>query len=318
MLCLKMAYHSTTFASKTSVMEKIYIKRNRPIATVLKEYLERRPGKVSDARNELHQRFEYLDWNIQKKIIIAHLQSSKSDRQWVYPRLLRYWDDSFLPVVKKVWETYYEERCAWSVIRYFSKEYVMANLNTLQKERNYYFICLRFADDKDFAIDKSKLSPMDYLSFCQKTQRKIEPDEALLYLYEVAIDCILDYHAFTLEFVAFGDTEDKIDPLNLRNMGKAFWYVKQMEIEPAISQFSEWCHEVALVSTKEWIDVRNDYPRRNNNTLANRIVLKKMGERLSKNILDRFIKVNPNLQTLIDKLALEVDFTHMIEELKYQ
>ena len=294
------------------------IKRNRPIATVLREYLEKKKGKVADARNELHQRFEYLDWSIQKKIIIAHLQSTKSDRQWVYPRLLRYWDDSFMPIVKDAWETYYEERCAWSIIRYFPKDYVLANLDTLCMERNYYFICLRFAGDKNFKIDKSKFSPMDYLSFCQKAERKISSDEALSYLYEVAIDCILDYKRPTLEMVDYGTAEEKVSPLNLRDMGRAFWYVQKMEIEPAISKFAKWCYEVALVSTKEWRECRVNYPYYNNVLLANRIVLKNMGKMLPVNIMDRFIKVNPNLQTLIDKLELEVDFEHIVKELNQE
>lgn len=292
------------------------IKRNRPIATVLREYVEKKKGKVSEARNELHQRFEYLDWSIQKKIIIAHLQSSKSDRQWVYARLLRYWDDSFMPIVKDVWETYYEERCAWAIIRYFPKAYVKANLNTLRMERNYYFICLRFSGDKNFEIDKSKFSPMDYLSFCQKAERKISSDEVLSYLYEVAIDCILDYHKPSLNTEPYEDTDDWIDPLNLRDMGRAFWYVQQMEIEPAISQFTDWCHKVAQASTKEWREVHNNSPYYNHVILANRIVLKNMGKMLPVNIMDRFTKVNPHLQTLIDKLGLEVDFDHMVKELK--
>ena len=38
---------------------------------------------------------------------------------------------------------------------------------------------------------------------------------------------------------------------------------------------------------------------------------------LSKKILDRFIKINPNLQKLIEKLELEVDFKHIVNELIY-
>ena len=297
-------------------MKKNIIKRNRPIATVFREYVERKSGKVSDARTELHNRFEYLDWRFQKKIIIAHLQSSKSDRQWVYPRLLRYWDNSFMPIVKEVWENYYEERCAWTVIRYFPKEYVMTNLDTLRMERNYYFICLRFANDKDFKVDKSLLSPMDYLSFCQKTKQLIDADEAISYLYEVAIDCILYYQTPSLNIEAFGATDDKISPLNLRDMGRAYWYVEQMEIERAIKLFSDWCHEVAIVSTKEWRNLRDGYPYYSDIILANRLVLKNMWKMLPVNIMDRLVKMNPNLQILIDKLELEVDFDHIVDELR--
>ena len=106
--------------------------------------------------------------------------------------------------------------------------------------------------------------------------------------------------------------------MNLRDMGRAFWYVQKMEIEPAISKFAKWCYEVALVSTKEWRECRVNYPYYNNVLLANRIVLKNMGKMLPVNIMDRFIKVNPNLQTLIDKLELEVDFEHIVKELNQE
>ena len=65
-------------------------KHNRPINTVLKEYIERQKGKVVEARKELQRRFYGLDWNIQKKILVAHLKSSKSDREWAYSLLLNY------------------------------------------------------------------------------------------------------------------------------------------------------------------------------------------------------------------------------------
>lgn len=46
-------------------------KRNRPIRLVLKEYIERQKGKIVDAREELHRRFDGLDWSIQRKILLA-------------------------------------------------------------------------------------------------------------------------------------------------------------------------------------------------------------------------------------------------------
>lgn len=290
------------------------IKHNRPIATVLKEYLERKRGKVSEAKNELHRRFDYLDWNIQKKIIVAHLQSTKSERQWVYPRLLDYWDASFVPVVKSIWETYHEDGCVWSIIHYFPKEYILANLATLGEGRNYYFICLRFADDKDFIIDKSKLSAFDYLSYCQKTDTRLESEEALSYLYEVVIDCVLDYEKQVLNVPAFEATS----PLYFSTIRKALWFVESLQVQAAVHKFKNWCKEVEMVSDKEWREVSNNCPSYiQKNIYVARIILKNMGIMLSKKILDRFIKINPNLQKLIEKLELEVDFKHIVNELIY-
>ena len=75
-------------------------RRNTPIATLIKDYINKKSGKVSDSRKEILWRFKYLDWKDQKKIIRAFLDSSKTDRQWAYSTMLDYWDKSFEPKVK--------------------------------------------------------------------------------------------------------------------------------------------------------------------------------------------------------------------------
>ena len=37
-------------------------KRNTPIATLIKNYTNKKSGKVSESRNEIQRRFEHLDW----------------------------------------------------------------------------------------------------------------------------------------------------------------------------------------------------------------------------------------------------------------
>ena len=94
-------------------------KRNTPIATLIKNYINKKSGKVAESRNEIQRRFEHLDWKDQKKILMASLDSCKSDRSWAYKRLLRYWDKSFEPKVKEIWDKYHEPMCAWPIIRFF-------------------------------------------------------------------------------------------------------------------------------------------------------------------------------------------------------
>lgn len=94
-------------------------KRNAPIATLIKNYVNKKSGKVSVSREEIKWRFDHLDWKDQKKILAAFLDSCMSDREWAYTKLLDYWDETFAPKVKELWETYHEYRCSWSVIRYF-------------------------------------------------------------------------------------------------------------------------------------------------------------------------------------------------------
>ena len=154
-------------------------KRNSPIATLIKNYTNKKSGKVSDAREEIQWRFNWLDWKDQKKILNAFLESGKSDREWAYGKVLDYWDDSFLPKVKELWETYHEYKCSWSVIRYFPLEYISEHIDDFTDERDYFFICLRLAKDKNFMIDRTKLSNTDYLALLYHTGRDISADDAL-------------------------------------------------------------------------------------------------------------------------------------------
>ena len=50
-------------------------KRNTPIATLFKNYADKKSGKVSESRREIQRRFDCLDWKDQKKIILAFLDS---------------------------------------------------------------------------------------------------------------------------------------------------------------------------------------------------------------------------------------------------
>ena len=61
-------------------------KRNTPIATLTKNFVNKRSGKVTESREEIQRRFDYLDWKDQKKIILAFLDSGKKDRQWAYAK----------------------------------------------------------------------------------------------------------------------------------------------------------------------------------------------------------------------------------------
>ena len=132
-------------------------KRNTPIATLIKNYINKKSGKVAESRNEIQRRFEHLDWKDQKKILMASLDSCKSDRSWAYKRLLRYWDKSFEPKVKEIWDKYHEPMCAWPIIRFFPISYVKENMESFTSKRDYYFICLRLAEDANYVIDRNKL-----------------------------------------------------------------------------------------------------------------------------------------------------------------
>ena len=166
-------------------------KRNTPVTTLIKNYINKKSGKVSESRNEIQRRFEHLDWKDQKKILMAFLDSCKSDRQWAYSKLYHHWDKSFEAKVKDVWDRLHEPMCAWSIIRFFPISYVKENMASFTDERNFYFISLRLAEDPDYVIDRSKLRTVDYLAVLCNSGRTISEDEAIDMLFEIVHDlCI--------------------------------------------------------------------------------------------------------------------------------
>ena len=154
------------------------IPRNRPIATLVKWFDDKKSGKVTDARKEIQKRFDYLDWKDQKRIILAFLQSGKSDRAWAYGKIYRQWDDCYLEPVKALWEKYHENICAWSVIQHFPIEYVRQNAALLEEVNGYYHLCQRLAEDTTYQIDKSKLHNKEYLLVMLNTHREVNAEEA--------------------------------------------------------------------------------------------------------------------------------------------
>ena len=56
-------------------MEYEVRKHNKPIAVVIKGYLDKQGGKVTVSRNEINWRFNSLDWRHQKQILFAFPQT---------------------------------------------------------------------------------------------------------------------------------------------------------------------------------------------------------------------------------------------------
>ena len=167
-------------------------KRNTPIATLIRNFINKKSGKVVESRKEIQRRFEHLDWKDQKKILMASLDSCESDRCWAYKKLTRYWDKSFEPKVKEVWDKLHEPMCSWPIIRFFPISYVKENMASFTADRDFYFISLRLAEDPTYVIDRSKLSTVDYLSVLCCSGRTLSHDEALNILFEIVHDiCIL-------------------------------------------------------------------------------------------------------------------------------
>ena len=220
-------------------------KRNTPIVTLIKNFVNKRSGKVTESREEIQRRFDYLDWKDQKKIIMAFLDSGKKDRQWAYSKTLDYWDKSFEPKMQELWESLHEEKSSWTVIRYFPVEYLSKNIEKFTEERDYYFVCLRLAKDKAFEIDRSKLSNTDYLAVLYHTGRSIEEKDAGSLLYENVHNICLDCDPyFALDKYASVSKGTIISPISFKEVSLALYYIKKLGLSSLASEFEQWNKKV--------------------------------------------------------------------------
>ena len=216
-------------------------KRNTPIATLIKNYINKKSGKVPESRKEIQRRFDYLDWKDQKKIMQAFLESGKADRLWAYSKLLVYWDKSFEPRIKELWEQSHEGISSWVVIRYFPTKYLSQNIDKFTDDRDYYFICLRLAEDKSYIIDRSKLSITDYLSVLYHTGRPLSDYEARDLLYKTVHDvCTEDGDYPQLAWHPYGGKDYVIGPILFQDVNLVVYYLRKMNLTDVVHQFERW------------------------------------------------------------------------------
>lgn len=220
-------------------------KRNTPIATLIRNYVDKKSGKIKASREEIQWRFDCLDWKDQKKILAAFLRSGMSDRDWAYAKLLDYWDEAFIPQIRELWEAYHEYKCSWVVIRHFPLDYIVQHQAEFTDERDYYFICLRLAKNHDYAIDRSRLSANDYLAVLHHTGRRISDDEAHDTLFTIIHDCCFTSSAFPrLEHVGEGNHPDVVTPAYYHEVRLCIYYLLKLGKEDVVRQFEQWNEKV--------------------------------------------------------------------------
>ena len=218
-------------------------KRNTPVTTLIRNYVNKKSGKVSESRDEIKTRFDYLDWKDQKKILMAFLDGCMSDRKWTYNKLTTYWDKSFEQKVKECWEQLHEPKCSRCVIRYFPLSYIRENILSFTGPRDNYNLCLRFAEDPEYVIDRTKLSAIDYLSVIFHAERPITEEQALDIHFEIVHD-VCENGLANGEFDLYDFDGEKISPLNIRiiKLGKS--YLFRMGFHQAVACFDRWANKV--------------------------------------------------------------------------
>ena len=177
----------------SKVLNKKYPHRNGNISTVLKQFADKKSGKVAEARVELRDRYSKQSFQMQRNILKAMLAASKQDRIWAYKQLKNAWDDYFFEDVKKLWEQHREEACIAVVSKHFPTDYVYDNLPWLDKNDNYFYLCVKLVHHPSFKIDARRFintshtwwwPELAYLHIMAKSKSKVEPGLATKVLYK--------------------------------------------------------------------------------------------------------------------------------------
>ena len=167
---------------------------NYPIDEVLDDYINRRKGKLVEAKRQLRKRFDGLDHDKQVAVMMAVMEKGQDAEQtFIYDKLYGedFWTDDFIPLVEQWWEQFHDYRMARVVIKRCPREFLLRHLEELEGRGNYATLCLRTGIEPD----PSKLSPRTYLYVrkCNGGQFRIrEGEEAVMrqvrdYLYEEGV-----------------------------------------------------------------------------------------------------------------------------------
>lgn len=167
------------------------MKRNHSVNELLMWFNNKRSRKVICARKELQQRFLFLSYDEQLVIIRSMLNGCKTDREWSYGILRKWWSEELLELVIKLWDDYHEEHCGWLVTRYGTIEQLRERISELSYNSNYYRLCKRLAPEPWFLIDKDKLRDaaeedpdLNYLWIMSQTESGFSGTEAWEIIYK--------------------------------------------------------------------------------------------------------------------------------------
>lgn len=172
---------------KKKLLDNAY-KRNEPVNVLIEWYNDKTSKKVTMARKKLRERFLHLTYDEQVLIMRLFLKGTKTDREWCYNTLRKWWSDELQDDVMMVWKIFHEERCGWLFPKYFPTEAIKQEIQSLTYDSNYYQLCKRLAEQEWFTIDKEKLlrltSQSNYLWIMSRTRSAITKEEAFSVIYD--------------------------------------------------------------------------------------------------------------------------------------
>lgn len=172
--------------------------RQLSINTLMSHFSQGIKGKKVKARSQLRSRFEYQSFADQMKIMRLFLAGTKSDREWCYKTMLRWWDDELTADLEQAWLDHKDEKCVKTAVMRLPEDFIKAHQVDMGV-LDYKSVCRRLAHDEHFVIDKTRLHPSDYCFVIAHNHRHISDQEADQLLFG-QIKHALEFKFMPLEF----------------------------------------------------------------------------------------------------------------------
>lgn len=186
-LIYRINHRNTVFTSEAKTFE-----RNESVDTLF-DWLKTRKGWVSVIKRELKRRFDYMDWMEQVKVMRLFLFKTKTDREWCYKRMRRWWNDEIIEDLMACWEKYHDELAAEAVARYAPMDFVMLHESELAR-LSPADLCLRTGKLEYLADDLSSPRKLySYIHVLSKLGQRLSYDNQKMLLYRAVAFDLLAY-----------------------------------------------------------------------------------------------------------------------------
>ena len=226
------------------------IEKQLPIGTLINHFKNHVKGKRAPARWQLQKRFDGQSFTDQVRIVQTFLAGTRLDREWCYNKMLRWWDDALIPDLEQAWVAYRDEKCVKVAATRLPKEFIKAHQRDMEKV-DYKSVCYRLACDKDFTIDKSRLTSTDFCYVISHHHMHISDHDADQLLFGHIQNMLTHWrHATPYRFYTYHGRQvyDNLEKkkqykpslLYLQSVGYIVWTLGQTGNAKTLIKFHQW------------------------------------------------------------------------------
>ena len=218
------------------------VKRNEPIGTLLKLFLNKSSKKVGYARKGLTSRFDKQSYRDQNKILRAFLRSGSGDCDWAGKILRDNWRKELTEEVKEAWTRTRRLMLAYVILRHMPNDYILSEQEELSKAAGYQYVCAVVGNEPGFTIDMERLAFPEYMYVMAKLGRKVDFEEAETKMYN-----------FLLSYDKYYDVPPYRTPgfSSIRGWDRMVWAMGVLGMQDALVRLLEFENKVKENTPKD-------------------------------------------------------------------